>query len=610
MPLEFKETKQDKTFKRKIKIAAVVGAVFFSFILARLCYLQIIKGTKYTELSTNNRIRHSTLPAPRGHIFSSDNQALVDTVPAFDLILIPQDAINVNAVLIDISDMLSINREHLESLVKSRKGRPSFEPIPLKKNLTWDEMSVVLSKKLDLPGININVVPNRRYISFAPAPHVLGFLGEAEPLDLTRPILPPYKRGDLVGKYGLERLEEQRLRGINGLLQTEVDALGKRKQILAKIAPRAGKNIKTTLISSVQQAAHQALIDKAGAIIALDPRNGNILALASAPCFDPNLFSRGINSADWQHFSSHPLHPLLNRAIQSQQPPGSIFKIVLLAAALEEKIVSPADTFFCPGYFVLGNRRFHCWKREGHGHMNMKDALVNSCDTYFYNLALKLGIDTIVRYAELLGFGLPTGIELPGEKTGLLPSPGWLWRKQKARWQQGDTLNLSIGQGFLLTTPLQMAVIYAGITQHGKVYRPNILLEANNKTEENPMLREYQLSDQTFCFLKEALHDVVHAPRGTGYNSRIPGHEIAGKTGTAQVVSLSKKPPKGQPVPRHMENHAWFVAFSPVEKPEIVVCVFLEHGGGGGRDAAPLAKEVLQAYFKHKKLFEGRVLLN
>jgi len=600
MPLEFKETKHDKALKNKIKIATVLVAVFFALIVGRLCYLQIIKGPKYAELSANNRIRYTKLPAPRGHIFSSDNQTLVDNVPSFDLILIPQDAVNIKAVLDDVSDLLAINREHLEALVAGRRGRPRFEPIPLKKNLSWGEMSTVLSKKLRLPGISIDVVPRRRYLDHVRAAHVFGFLGEAEPRDLTLPVLPPYQRGDLIGKYGLEKLAEARLRGANGVLQTEVDALGKRKQILATVEPRGGNDIRITLIPAVQQAAHEALLDKTGAVVALDPRNGNILALASAPCFDPNLFSRGISAKDWRHFSTHPLHPLLNRATQCQHPPGSVFKIVTIAAALEEKIISPAHTYFCPGFYVLGNRRFHCWKREGHGHMNMKNALIHSCDTYFYNLALKLGIDTIVRYAELLGFGLPTGIDLEGEKSGLLPSPGWLWKTRQGRWQQGDTLNFTIGQGFLQTTPLQMAVIYAGLAQHGTVYRPRVLLNPESSAEEGEVARTYQLSEETFLFLKEALHGVVHAPQGTGYNCRIPGHEVAGKTGTAQVVSLSKRPPRGQPVPRHLENHAWFAAFSPVDDPEIVVCVFLEHGGGGGRNAAPVAKKVIQAYYKSR----------
>jgi len=599
MALEFKETKQDKVLVRKIKITALIVVFFFSLIFLRLCYFQIIKGSRYAELSANNRIRHTTLPAPRGYILSVDNQTLVDNIPSFDLMLIPQDTVNIDILLSEVSALLNIDKEALENQVHSRSGRPRFEPIPLKKDLAWNEMSTVLSRKNDLPGISIDVVPRRRYLSHANAPHVFGFLGEAEPRDLRRSSPRPYHRGELLGKYGLEKLAEDRLRGTNGVLQTEVDAFGKRKKILAKIEPTRGKTLWTTLIPEVQRAADQILQGKTGAIVAMDPRNGNILALASAPCFDSNLFSRGINLADWRSFTSHPYNPLLNRAIQSQQPPGSIFKIVTLVAALEEKKISPEYTFFCPGFFVLGNRRFHCWKREGHGNITLREALVYSCDTYFYNLALKIGINSLVKYAELLGFGIATGFDLEGEKSGLLPSPAWLRKKRGATWQGGDTLNFCIGQGFLQSTPLQMAAIYSGITQNGTIFRPRLLLQTKN--EGGDILKKYSLSDTTFRFLKEALFGVVHDPHGTGYNARVPGMLVAGKTGTAQVVSLKRKPKKGSPVPRHLENHAWFLAFSPVAAAEIVVCVFLEHGGSGGRNAAPVAREVLKAYYDYKK---------
>ncbi len=346
MPLEFKETKQDRLLQRKIKTTVIFVAAVFSLIILRLCYLQIIKGAKYAELSADNRIRLSALPAPRGHIFSSDNQTLVDNTPSFDLILIPQDAVNIDAVLTEVSALLAISKEHLEAIVHSRRGRPGFEPIPLKKNLGWDEMSTVLSKKIDLPGISVDVVPKRRYLSEIHAPHVFGFLGETEPQDLDLNTPQPYRRGDLIGKYGLEKWAEETLRGTSGFLQAEVDAFGKRKKILSKIEPKGGKDVWTTLIPDVQRTAEQMLQDKTGAVVALNPRNGHILALASAPGFDPNLFSRGISQTDWRYFTGHPLHPLINRAIQTQQPPGSIFKIVTLIAALEKKIIDPEHTFF------------------------------------------------------------------------------------------------------------------------------------------------------------------------------------------------------------------------------------------------------------------------
>jgi penicillin-binding protein 2 len=600
MSVEFSDTFLERKLNRRIRLSVIAVSCIVFFIVFRLLYLQILKGALYSNLSTNNRIRVTHLPAPRGIIYSRDGQILVDNKPSFDLNMIPQDTPHVATLLEELSRLLSIDINMLEERVRKRRGRPPFEPVTLLKEMTWEEMSLVLSRKLELQGISIDVVPKRFYRFNSMASHVFGFLGEIDREELSRRERGRYRQGDLVGKYGLERWGEQHLQGYKGGLQTEVDAFGNRQKILAEIEPVAGSNIITTLILELQLAAEKHLEQLSGAIVAMDPASGDILVLCSSPRFDSNLFSRGIDADSWSALTRHPGHPLLNRAIQTLQPPGSVFKVIPLIAALEENSIDETFSVYCPGHYRLGSHQFGCWKKEGHGPVDMRKALVESCDVFFYHLSQKLGIDTLAHYADMLGFGKSTGIELENEKAGLVPTPSWKKKRFGVSWQRGETLIVSIGQGFLLTTPLQLNTVFCGIVNNGTIPKPRIILEIHGKNQHTVFpvksIGTYGLSPETKAFIVDALSGVVNDPHGTGGRARLTTTLSAGKTGTAQVASKTdSKDPK---LPKHLWDHAWFTGFAPAQNPEIVITVFVEHGGGGGAVAAPIAGDIMKKFFE------------
>jgi penicillin-binding protein 2 len=600
MAVAFDENLLEKLLSNKIRIAAVLVTVCFLFVFFRLYYLQILKGSKFIEQSTSNRIRVTTIPAPRGVIAAKTGEALVTNKPSFDLNLIPQDTPDAPKILDAIAALLQLPRPQLQKKVDGQKGRPPFEPATLKKDLAWEEMSLVLSKKTDLQGITIEVVPTRQYSGDIPAPHVVGFVGEIDRNELALYAPEDYAQGDLIGKFGLEKWGEQYLRGTKGGLQSEVDAYGNRQKILAEVEPVAGCNITVSIVPRVQRVAEQLLRDKPGAIVAMDPESGEILALASSPAFDANLFSRGIEAAEWKKLTANPVHPLLNRGIQSQQPPGSVFKIITAIAGLEEKAIDPHFTVFCPGYLNLGSRTFNCWKKHGHGLMDLHSAIVQSCDTYFYTVGMRVGVDAIHKYATMFGLGEKTGIELAGEKPGLIPSQEWKKKKYGYPWQKGETLNTAIGQGFVLCTPLQVATFFSGIANGAYVPRPHIVLAvdgASKSTSFTPSkIRDVTISKPTLAFIKNALAGVVNEPSGTASKARIPNLVVGGKTGTAQVIGRKSLAEHFTKIPWEYQDHAWFAALAPVEQPRIVVAVYVEHGGHGGSAAAPLAREIIASY--------------
>jgi len=604
MPIALQDDHFEKAFQHKIRFAAIIISLVFVFILSRLVYLQVLTGNRYVELSTTNRIRVTKTPYPRGIFFSQNRDPLVKNTPSFDLTLIPQDTPNAEKAVGEISELLKIDRALLADAVMKKRGRPPFEPIVLKKEISWNEMSLVLSRRVALQGIQISVTPKRLYCLGNFASHVFGFLGEIDRDELEKEEFSTYDRGDLIGKYGLEKWCEEFLRGKKGGLQSEVDVHGNRQRILAEIKAVPGCNIITSIVPELQKVAENLLSNKTGAVVAISPANGEILVMASSPAFDANSFSRGIDHKSWQQLVLNSRHPLLNRAIQTQQPPGSVFKIVTAIAALEEHLIDPDTKFFCPGYYTLGTRTFKCWKKGGHGAMDMKNGIIESCDVYFYNLALRVGIDRIAQYAQLLGFGEKTGVELDDEKSGLVPTAKWKKQRYGIPWQKGETLNVAIGQGFVLTTPIQLARVFSGLANGGRLPQPHLVLGVDCEEGPQPLSRqsprEYALSESTLGFIKAAMAGVVNAPNGTARSARLGNIEVAGKTGTAQVVSqrLWKSRPKDNL--DLYEDHAWFVSFAPVDKPEIVVVVFVEHGGGGGRVAAPIAKEVLDCFFKNR----------
>ena len=589
----------EKDLNKKIPLAVTFVLICGFFVFFRLWYLQILKGAVYFDLSTNNRIRVTSIPAPRGFIFDRAGAALVENIPSFDLTLTPQDTPDAAGVLQNLSLLL---REPIDGLTKNLDqgmGRPPFEPIVLKQNLSWTQMAAITSNRIDLNGVTIDVVPQRKYHLGAGSSHLLGYLGEIGRQELKKDFYSDYARGDLIGKSGIEKWGELYLRGEPGGYQTEVDALGHKKNILAQIDPVSGSDLFLSIDREAQLTAEALLKDKKGAVVALDPWLGDVLVMVSSPGFDPNLFSRSIAAEEWQNLLRSPNNPLMNRALQSQQPPGSVFKIIVALAALEEGLIDPLKEFACPGYFDMGSHVFHCWRKEGHGAVNLRRAIVESCDVYFYQLGNAIGIHNIAKYAALLGLGTKTGIELDEEKRGLLPTPEWKIKRYGTKWQRGETINTAIGQGYVLTTPLQIAAAFCGIANGSFIPKPRLVLKVKEGTEtiSFPPAKKNLLTvtPQTISFIKDAIAGVVNDPRGTGGRARIDGITVAGKTGTAQVVSLQSSPAPGS-APSATNDHAWFVAMAPVENPRIVVAVFIENGGHGGSAAAPVAKEVIKSF--------------
>ena len=583
----------------------VVIIVVFSLIFSRLWYLQIIKGDYFKNLSENNRIRIQEIPAPRGILYDREGIPLVDSFPSFDVSLFRQDVPDLRALLPVLSRALSTDSDKLQAKLDAARGTSPFQPLKLKTDITRQELAMLETRRLDLPGIMVDAVIRRNYPYGNLAAHLFGYLGEINQEELEREEYLNHKIGYLVGKYGIEQKFEIDLMGENGGRQIEVNALGRKVRILENLEPNPGNNLFLTLDLELQKAAEEGMAGKSGAVVAMDPQSGDILALASKPDFDPNFFARGISPENWKSLTANPDNPLQNRATQGQYPPGSVFKIVIVTAGLEEKAITPETTFHCSGALQFGNREYHCWKKEGHGRIALRQAIVESCDVYFYQLGLRLGVDRIAKYATALGLGRTTGFPLGQEKSGLIPTSAWKVKRFGIPWQAGETLSTAIGQGYNLTTPLQIAATVSAMANGGKYYQPRIVRSIQaphgEMIKEFPpsVSRQIPISPETLEFMREALWGVVNSAGGTGGRARIVGFDVAGKTGTAQVVQ--RREGRNDTLSPEQQDHAWFACFAPASNPEITVVVLVEHGGHGGATAAPVARKVLESYYNRTK---------
>jgi len=569
---------------------AVMGA--FLVIVGQLWYLQVLEGGHFLDASDKNRIRIRPVAAPRGILFDKNGVPLVDNRPAFTLSLIPRELPredqNRDAVLGRVASLLQIPYQELAESV-TRVPSDSFLPVRVRRGLTLEDMAKIEEWKLELPGVIVEVEPQRTYPNSRFAAHLLGYVREANDEQLKG---GRYRRGDMVGQSGLERLLDEFLRGRDGGERIEVDALGRPVRVVQHTDPHPGSQVITTIDRRVQEAAEQAMEGKAGAIVVMDPRSGDIRALVSTPAFEIDRFTATIDRAAWLRVVQDPDHPLLNRAIQSQYAPGSIFKIVVTAAGLQEATIAPMDRVYCNGEFHLGAWTFKDWKEGGHGSVDLQKALAQSCNIFYYQAGLKIGGAAITKYARAFGFGTATGVELGGEKLGLIPQP----KGRRKSWQGGDIVNMSIGQGQVLVTPLQVARFMAAVANGGVLWKPRLVerIERPDRgvlySDPGQVAGHVELSPAVWAFLRQALWAVVND--GTGIAAKIPGIDIAGKTGTAQMIAHSKAE-KGQ-------DHAWFAAFAPVRDPEVVVVVLVERGGKGGQVAAPIARRILNAIFFEK----------
>jgi penicillin-binding protein 2 len=600
IPLAQRET--PLALRRRLAVFLAAAVVALCALAGRLWVLQILEGEEKRILSENNRIRLHRVRATRGTVLDRNGKVLVDSRSSFDAVLVPEDAPDLPLAIETIAQLLGQSSAETQALLQQAKGRPAFQEIIVKRDISWDDLAAIETHQLDLPGVSLTITPRRSYPLGDTLAHLLGYVGEVNEKDLAADL--HYRMGDLIGKTGLERRWEKQLRGINGGEQIEVDAVGRRLRVLREVEETPGNTVTLTIDLDLQLATEQALGARDGSIVALDPNTGEILSYVNHPSYDPNVFAHGVTPDEWRQLANDPHHPLTNRAIQGQYAPGSTFKVVMAAAALEEGVINPFTAIHCGGGVQFGGHYFRCWKKGGHGAVNLHEALVQSCDTFFYQLAQRLSIDTIARYARLFGLGQPSGIALEHEKAGIIPDTAWKRRRFRQPWYAGETLSVAIGQGYVTATPLQMANLIAA-TATGTRYRPHFVRrvttpdgELVEETTPEP-LQSLLLRETTLKQIRDALRDVVVTERGTGKKARLKDVDVAGKTGTTQVVKLGAVRLKASQLPWEQRDHAWFVAFAPVEHPEIAVAAIVEHAdGGGGAIAAPAVRQVLDAYFR------------
>jgi penicillin-binding protein 2 len=590
-------------FELRLKLVATFMFVALAGIGARLYYLQIVSTKQLSELADRNRIRTLRVAAPRGLVFDRHHRVLVDTRPSFDAVMVPEDSTNLTATIKNLERYLG--GDHFADKVAEAEdeGRPAFEPITVKERLDWGQIVALETHQLELPGVSLEVTPRRHYLYGSLAAHLLGYVGEVNRQDLAK--LPDYHVGDEIGRFGLERGLENSLRGAAGGRQIEVDAVGRRLRVLGEVPEQPGRNVILTIDFDVQQAAEQALGSRTGAVVALDPNNGEIIAMASHPSFDPNSFSGGINLATWRSLSASPDHPLEDRAIQGVYPPGSTFKLVDSIAALQEKAITPTTVFNCPGGLWYGNREYRCWRKEGHGDVALHRAIVQSCDVYFYEVGLRLGVDRLAYWADQLGLGRHSGVPLGEEKVGLIPSSAWKRKRFGERWYPAETLSVAIGQGYVGVTPLQMAQLAAEIANGGIRYQPHFvrqIIGADGRVLENvkPVVEaRLKVDPNVLAMIRDAMADVVNGAGGTAHRAQLEHITVCGKTGTAQVVKEAQGDRvKEENLPERYRDHGWFVAFAPKEQPQIAVACVIEHGGHGGSSAAPVVHDVMAKFFE------------
>jgi penicillin-binding protein 2 len=590
--------------RARTRLLYIILVVVFLGLVGRLLDLQVIQGDRYTFLSENNRIRLKRIAGTRGMILDRQGRLLVDSRPSFDLLFIPEDASDPESTIRLLAHYVRRDEKELLAILEENQKRPAFEEVVLGKDVDWETVVAVETHQLHLPGVTLRVRPRRNYQDGPMAAHVLGYLGEIGPKQLKLLKDHGYVTGDEIGQYGLERRWEEVLRGQSGGQQVEVDALGRRMRVLHEVTDVPGYTVHLTLDRELQETAFQALQGKEGSIVALDVATGAILAMASTPAFDPNVFARGIKAEEWRALTKDRLRPLNNRATQGQYPPGSTFKIIMAIAGLEEGVLQPEARISDPGFFNFGNRAFRDWKKGGHGSVDLHKALVESCDVYFYQLGPRLGVDRIAKWSRAFGLGEKTGVALDDERGGLVPDTEWKRKRYRQPWYPGETISIAIGQGYLTATPLQLANMMAAVANGGTLYLPHIVSKV--ESVDGVTIREYgpevirtiAMKSSTLERVHQALADVVASGSGTGGTARSKMVAIAGKTGTAQVIEMKGAYLKSEQLTYFHRDHAWFVSYAPIQNPRIAVAVLVEHGGHGSSAAAPLAKQVVEKYIE------------
>ncbi len=575
-------------------IVGMIGLLLLGF-----WKLQVIDSDKYGQMAEQNRVRSIPIIAPRGRMLDRDGRVMVDNRPSFSVLLLRDDPKLVEQYLAAISDGLGISVDDLHEQLQNTRNLPKFQPIVIKPEASSADLDFIESHRSDIPVLEMLSVSRRRYMPNGFLGHATGYVGEAseQQIEASNGKLRP---GDVVGKSGLERQYNDILMGTDGMRRVIVNSVGKEVDHLSQQDPIPGKQVTLTIDLDLQQVAEQSLGARPGAVVALDPRTGEVLAMVSRPTPDPNDFAVRIPKEEWRKLNEDPLHPLLNRAIQAQLAPGSVFKIVTATAMLEDHSIPESFTTYCPGYGTFYGRQFKCWvyfSKKGatsHGATNLHEAILKSCDVFFYTVGMKLGIDRLSYYGDKLGIGHKTGIDLPSEEAGLMPSEQWVQRAFHRKWYAGETISVSTGQGAVTTTPLQLARLIGGIASGGVFKQPHMLKDAQNVGEER-----FPISEPTVAKLTDAMYGVVNEPGGTGTQLKLTGIEFSGKSGTAQVIGYDTRNRFGKQ--KKFEDNAWFVGYAPKRNPEIVVAVLIQESGQhGGEAAGPVVRDIVKAYYEKK----------
>jgi penicillin-binding protein 2 len=587
----------------RLSVLQYLVAAVFALLAVGFWIFQIAQHEKFEEMAQNNQFRRMPLPAPRGVLLDRTGKVLVENQDTRNIAIVREQTKNVGDVLRILSAATGVSEAQLRETLNRRRRDPSYRPIVLIENATREQYIAVWARRLELPGIISEEVPSRRYPASDMAAHLFGYVGEVTPAQMQRPEYDGIEAGAIVGQAGVELAYNKMLMGVDGSKTVVINSVGREIKELEKLPPTTGRPLQLTIDSDLQKATEDAFsaAEFNGAAVVLDPRNGEVLAFTSRPAYDPNAFAAGINRATWGELNSDALKPLQNRALQGRYSPGSTFKMAVGLAGLEEGVINPNFTVHCAGGATFYGRHFACWKKGGHGTVNLKSAIEQSCDVYFYTVGNMLGIDRINKWAELLGLGVKSNIDLPNELVGLVPSSQWKLETRKEKWYAGETISVSIGQGQVSVTPISMAVYAATIANGGTRVTPHIIKAVDDGNglkalPPPPPQSKIDVSAEKLEAIRQGMWGVVNGG-GTGGRARVEGHDVCGKTGTAQVISNQNRlAAQARNKTADFRDNGWFVFFAPRDNPQISGVIFLEHGIHGP-NAASLAKHILATYF-------------
>ncbi|MWD29039.1 penicillin-binding protein 2 [Aquicoccus sp. SCR17] len=599
--------KSVRTISRRGLVMGGLQAGFIGLLGARMRYMQVDQADEFRLLAEENRVNIRLIPPKRGQIFDRNGITVAENEPAYRITMVREDAGDVDETLAALARLVRLDPDDLERAITEMNRSAPFLPVTVADRVSWDDISRVAVNAPALPGVTPEVGLSRRYPLGNDFAHVAGYVGPVSDRDLERyedpePVLriPRFQ----IGKVGIEAKYEDVLRGKAGAKRVEVNAVGRVMRELDRRDGTPGANLQLTIDSKLQNYVQARLGEESASVVVMDTRTGDLLAIVSAPSYDPNKFVQGISVPDYRALNENDHRPLASKTVQDAYPPGSTFKVVTALAGLEAGLVTPEDTVWCPGYLEVGGRRFHCWKGGGHGHINLENSLRESCDVFYYDLSMKVGIEKMAEMARRLGLGEEHGLPMSGETSGIAPDKNWKKRRFGNDWMIGDTVNAAIGQGYVLASPLQLAVMTARVATGRKV-SPRLVKTVNGVEQESPPAESLGINENHLRLIRRGMNAVCNSRRGTAYRARIltEGYQMAGKTGTSQVRNITAAERRAgvtsnADLPWKRRDHALFVDFAPVEMPRIAVSVVVEHGGGGSSTAAPIARDVtLQALY-------------